>query len=82
MGGKKQKMEENIEHILEMLERQIENLQADINKRFDRIDASLDKYASKESFNLLKLMVIGIFFVMLFLHGFADVIKGIGGILQ
>ena len=75
-------MENNFEHILEMLERQIATLQEDINKRFDKIDASLDRYASKEAFNLLKLMVIGIFLIILFLHGFADVVNGLGGILH
>ena len=56
----------------EMLERQISALRSDMTARFDALDAKMDKYATKESVRYLTGIIIGVFLLILTLHGVAD----------
>lgn len=65
----------------EMLERQIAALRTEITARFDALDSKMDKYATKESVRYLTGIVIGIFFLIMMLHGLSDTVSGLSTVI-
>ncbi len=65
----------------EMLERQIAALRSDMTARFDALDSKMDKYATKESVRYLTGIVIGIFFLIMMLHGLSDTVSGLSTVM-
>ena len=66
----------------EMLERQINSLRTEITARFDALDAKMDKYATKESVRYLTGIVIGIFLLIMMLHGVSDTLSNFSSIMK
>lgn len=66
----------------EMLERQIASLRAEITSRFDALDTKMDKYATKESVKYLTGIIIGIFLLILTLHGVGDTLSSLSQVMK
>lgn len=66
----------------EMLERQIASLRAEITSRFDALDSKMDKYATKESVKYLTGIIIGIFLLILTLHGVGDTLSSLSQVMK
>lgn len=66
----------------EMLERQIASLRAEITSRFDALDSKMDKYATKESVKYLTGIIIGIFLLILTLHGVGDTLSSLTQVMK
>lgn len=64
----------------EMLERQIASLRTEITARFDSLDEKMDKYATKESVRYLTGIIIGIFLLILTLHGIGDTFSAVSNL--
>lgn len=66
----------------EMLERQIASLRSEITARFDALDTKMDKYATKESVKYLTGIIIGIFLLILTLHGVGDTLSSLTQVMK
>lgn len=66
----------------EMLERQINSLRAEITARFDSLDSKMDKFATKESVRYLTGIMIGIFALILTLHGVGDTFSSLNQVMK